>query len=513
MKILISFILFLLTSDFSPGVFADPVFFLGDQTNVQRSVDEKTIATNDLCLGIQTAEKLGNSIYLFTPDVTCNGKTYSGLCGPEGCTKNVLQKKLDEAVSKIPSNGDKPNLLIQTVGHGIPKMDGMHTLTPENNILSIRNKSGEPSTDLSANEFGAMLQKSGVFSKVGTTRGLFTQCYSGGWNELARIVPRFCSVSQSTAFSPTEIVESESDLSHTSFVTGFWSTLKQNKKASLEESTVQASLLLRQTDPESDPKSCNWRASSRYLAAKSAQTNEFKMGYINSRESFSDGYSLKSSQLLATLQDEIARVSKLAQETQNRYVGHLASIDDYNDSWYHYKKKEYDAEAFLMRKNACVPASQNPLNSISSSLVSQLNEVSDKLAQAKLNQDAAPIQARIQEWTKKLQNPARITDQQTAALQAYFNEYLGKMGKLSLAISKDPTKYSENNKKLEALMAEMKDRRRIAQFPALREYFAIEHEVASLKVLTQALNSKIPLESKRNMVRAWDCENSSIFKN
>jgi hypothetical protein len=513
MKILISFILLFGSSALLNPSFADPVFFVGDQTNVQRSVDEKTIATNDLCLGIQTAEKLGNPIYLFTPDVTCNGKTYPGLCGPEGCTKNVLQKKLVEAVAKIPSTGDKPNLLIQTVGHGVPKTEGMHTLPPEYNILSIRNKSGEPSTDLSANEFGAMLQKSGVFSKVGTTRGLFTQCYSGGWNELARIVPRFCSVSQSTAFSPTEIVESESELNRTSFVTGFWSTLKQNRKATLEESTVQASLLLRQTDPESDPKSCNWRASSRYLAAKSAQTNEFKLGYLNSRESFSDGYSLKSSQLLATLQDEIARVSELAQETQNRYAGHLTSINEYNDSWYHFKKKEYDAEAFLMRKNACFPASQNPLNSISSSLVSQLNEVSEKLEQAKLNQDAAPIQAKIKEWTEKLKNPTRLTDQQTAALQAYFNEYLGKMGKLTLAINKDPSKYSEYNKQLETLKAEMKNRHRIAQFPALREYFAIEHEVASLKVLNQALNSKIPTESKRAMIKAWDCENSSIFKN
>jgi len=111
-----------------------------------------------------------------------------------------------------------------------------------------------------------------------------------------------------------------------------------------------------------------------------------------------------------------------------------------------------------------------------------------------------------------LENPVKYSEKETAALQGYFNEYLAKIGKLELEMQKDPTKFSEIDIKIKALKLEMSDKKRIAQFPTLREYFAIEHEVGALKSILEATSSpRSSTEMKKKVMAAWKCENSAVF--
>lgn len=527
---------------------ADTVVILGTHrhANVFASdpASDLKIQRSDTCSAIQSAIAIGQTVALIAPSISCpvteNGKTrvvkFEGRCGGGDCSKARVSQELKRLASELRKNPSQ-NLLIQTVGHGLRDFSSS-TAPPESNLLGLGNE------DLSAAELAKMVNQSGIPKSVDHIRGLWFQCYSGGWNEMARLIGppgKFCSVSNTTYLRQATVTEEEYKSSSSmvksgsAFIQGFWGLQNQTHgSASLSDSTGNAALLLRSVTPVVSPSSEDWQSSSVSLFERATKTGAFAANYGESdsktppKAYFGKGYSIDAQPLYRAFAGGLEKIQTSSEDLRERYRTHLTdTMNEINSKWtltrlwtgesVSEEKKRRISNPFLIRTASCSQPLLTNINPAVAKLRDDFMQIDRMVNQSRLESIAPVVRAKTELWKAELEINRLSFNSEMIAYRDRVNFLLEKSGRLmrELRVSgtKDYSRYKSMEAEYAALEKEFRDAGSLRYFPAMKKMSVIGKESEQLKTLLSQINrSDIPETTRSQILSAWECENSPVFK-
>jgi hypothetical protein len=505
---------------------ADPVVIMGtfwrtSFSNKDQDADKK-IQIHSVCQAIEGAQALGHEVVLLTPNITCGGKQYPGRCPNGGeCTHADIQRELTVLAGRMPK-GEKQNLLIQTVGHGTPDMSPSW----DEDRGPAKNRLGIGPRGLSAKEFGEILKKSGIIAKSNRIRGLWTQCYSGGWNELATLVSpsgKFCSVSQALHNQTADVNPKEYEkLGGSGLVLGFWRAQQSSKgQASIQESTAIAAHH-KKFATEDLSWSEDWRSSSIYLSEKVTRTGAFYPRTSNDdfpteppKAYFADGYNVDDLKIYRAFEEATRNTEKKTDGIRERYKNHLSEVDNFNrDKWFWQDEKKANG-AYLLRSAACLPEFESPLSGGNQSLLEAMEEIREKVEGEDFAKVRGVLTKKLDQWEKARTASEKLLLPEVKRYHERNNSLLLRSGTLLRKIElgeEDPTNRNQLAEEYAALEKEFSQLGRLEDFPKLREQLIVEKQVQQLGSLLRLIQDKnIDKQTKDRILSTWECENSPLF--
>lgn len=503
---------------------ADPVIVFGNTApsglNSSNAVD-RGIQEDTICQAIRGSEALGNTLLLLTPAVVCDGKRYEGECGGRTCTKDQIAAKITAFAKTLPANRPQ-NLLLQSVGHGNPDLNrsSFSEGGPETNQLGI-------SGNINGQDLADILNRSGILTKVKTARGLWTQCYSGGWNELARLIRpqgKFCAMAASPSNQPATVSEKEWEvLKGSAFVNGFWNTqVKTGGKAGLQESTVEASLhKLGSTGAHAG---YLWTSSSRHLLERETKTGSFYPRQSNDdyaseppKGYFSSGYDFYDIKAMIAFQEGTTKAADRASLIQDRYKEKVEAVAEYNaDKWFFQDAKPMPGSS-LITYAACTQPVREPMDEANREFVKALEQIRNRVQSSTYAAQRKKMEAMLDAWKAEHQQAAKNFPAEVKQYHLRMNELLSKSGALMRKLRTPGLSYperkeaSEEYRKLESQIYAIK---RLDDFPSLRRMLAIEKSAQHLDRMIQLIDDQqVDPATRKLILDTWECENGPVFLN
>ncbi len=525
---------FLALQCFSSTVLADTVVLIGNHNvrSASGKVDDRPFQRTDLCRSIESALSMGHQVRLFAPTLVCTGSdrkdkktiTFEGECpNKNGCSVNDLKKMFGSLGRELP-RGKNQNLLIQTIGHGGKANPfSFNEKDPEFNDLVIQEN---PQTQITAAEFSDVLNKSGVLDKVRSVKGLISQCYGGGWNELARLVKpvgRFCSLSQTRHDLEAVNVEEETKILLGSvFTQGFWEKQIHDKgKASLSEAGLSSGALMRRV-VKSDPFSTDWRTSSIYLAEKFTQTGPF--GPKSSDRSllkppnayFSDGLdTFRENPLLSAFLEGVSEVSKETDGVRDRYKKHVSDVSQYNKDRWFFQDSKTVSSSYVLRNSVCSSTLGGGVTSSINNLGTQIREIQTALDQKDFGVNEESIRKQMNSFLSEIDANRNQVDLEIKKYWTKRNNLLNKSGELMRKIKTkglNPVEYEKLQKEYTSLDSQFKSQESLTEFPFLLDYVLMAKKVHGLKKMLDLMESSAIGEDRDILLAAWACENEPVFQ-
>lgn len=505
---------------------ADAVVIVGTfwRTNIQNSsaTADKGIQIDSVCQAIQGAQALGHEVVLLTPNITCGGKVVKGRCAKGGeCVPSEIQRELNALSAKIPK-GSKQNLLIQTVGHGSPNMSPSweEERGPWDNELGIGVGS------LSAKELAGMINRSGLTTKAKQIRGLWTQCYSGGWNEMAGLLSpsgRFCSIAQSPHNETADVgIDEFENLGGPGFVKGFWDTQRATRgNASLHEATARAAHT--QMSASNDrSRAYKWVSSSAYLADKATDTGEFYARTSSDdyamhppRAYFADGYDVERLSFYKAFSKATNGTAVEVQGIRERYKKHVSAVDDYNDEKWFFQDERKASGSFLYRAQTCQQNFSPSLGSANQDLIRSMAKIRAKMDSDEYAKIRTTLRNKLAEWEKDRVSTEILLKSEVKIYQQKNNILLEKSGRLMRQIELESADW-ETRKKLtaeyDALSKEFTELARLRAFPQIRKQLVVEKQVRQIESMMRLIDEKkIDAKTKDRILTTWECESTPVF--
>lgn len=514
----------ILISNSFPSALGDPIIVLGDTSPSglnSSNADDTAIQVHTVCQAIAGAEALGNEILLLTPSVTCGTKVYTGACGGKPCEASEMRTKIKLLASRIPA-GQKQNLLIQTVGHGLPdrRSSWDEDRGPQNNDLGIG------TGNLSAVEFAAILKSSGILGKVKTARGVWTQCYSGGWNELARLIAppgKFCAISQAPHNSTADVgIDEYRIFGGSAFVEGFWkSQIATKGTANLQESTIHAAQYKKRATGDNSF-STKWNSSSRYLLEKATGTGNWyaSQGAIDYASAppkgyFSDGYNVDDLRTFQAFRQGTEKVEDRAAEINARNKIRIEEAADYNrDRWF-FQSEQPLPKAGLIVNAVCTVNVTSPMTKAGHDVVLDIERMQEKMNQETYAKHRENIQAHLGRWKKEYQSAMADFPAEVKRYHIRNNELLLESSALMKVLNAEKLHFDQRKElreKYEKLEIKIRNLDRLEEFPKLREMLAVEKSIEHLEGMIQLIDDKnVAASTKESVLATWECENSPVF--
>lgn len=513
----------------APRVRADAVVIVGtfwrwSMLNPDEKMD-KDMQKTSVCMAIQGAQALGHEVVLLTPNITCGGKVVRGRCAKGGeCAPAEIQRELNSLSARM-AKGKKENLLIQTVGHGsqdnTPSYD--ENSGPGNNDLGIGVDS------LSAKKLADMINRSGLTAKARQIRGLWTQCYSGGWHEMANLLSpsgKFCAVAQSPHHEVAKVGGLEIEkLGGPGFVRGFWDTQRETRgTASLHESTVRAAHTQMLATGKAFSRSDSWVPSSTYLAEKATNTGEFH-SYISLADAnptqppkayFSDGYDIDRLAFYRAFTKATAESGEDIRGIRERYEKHLKKVTNFNDERWFFQDEQKASNSFLYRSQTCQKNFESPLTAASRDLVRSMERIRDKIESEEYAGIRSTLGKKLAEWEKDRFVSEKLLLPEMKTYQQKSNALLERSGKLKRGIELPSTIPFTTRNKWEAeygeLGTEFEALARLDAYPQLRKQLMIEKQVRQIEALIRLIeDKKVDPVTKERILTTWECESTPVF--
>lgn len=510
---------------FSFSATADPVVFIGNH-NVRggAATDDRPIQKNDVCKSIEAAERLGNEVYLFMPGLTCGSKKYPGRCVDNGCTVSKLRELFTELGGKL-KGGKKENLLIQTIGHGGRANVMSFTKNgPEYNDLVIEDN---PQRDITAVQFADLLKASGVLGKVSSVKGLFTQCYGGGWHELARLISppgKFCALSSTTHNRSSVMVDKEIDaLRGSAFAQGFWRSQEKTRgTASLSESGLSAGALMRELTT-ADPYTTDWRTSSIYFTEKDTQTGPFGVQPTDYRQIgkppyayFADGLDpLGENVIYDAFYRGIGQVAKETQAIRDRYRKHVYKVNDFNDDKWFWQDAKHFSGSYLLNSVSCPVVLRTDFDSGVDRMEAAIRAIQSEIDRKDFGRSEDNVRRQIAVFEEKIRvNRPEIM----AQIDRYWkrrNALMDRSGILMRRLGEkgiDPAGHKKAQEEYQRLDTEFNIQDSLASFPALQDFVSMAKKVNGLKKMLSLMNRPDAANDRDLLLGSWSCENEPVFQ-
>lgn len=510
---------------FAGRAIADPVVIVGTFTQTSMAngnqAADRGIQVDSVCQAIQGAKALGHEVVLLTPTIRCGQQTYTGRCkGGKECQASEIEAGLKKLAGSLTPG--KQNLVIQTVGHGSPDMRPSwdESRGPQNNELGIG------TGNLTAAELARMIESSGLSKKVNHIRGVWTQCYSGGWNEMGRLIRpagKFCSVSQSSHARTADVTEKEWEkFGGSGFVQGFWNTqVKSRGMATLQESTIAAAHVKKYATGDQSW-SNDWTSTSRYLLEKKTKTGDWYVpksdeDYADKRPRayFPEGYNVDDLPAFQAFTDGVKKVAGEADKIRERDQKRVEEIRDYNaEKWFFQDERRMPSPA-LMRNKVCVQNVRGPVTGSVQKLMQSMGQIRTYAALPGLEAYRPKIERMLAQWKADHDAAAKGFPAEVKRYHERNNALLLRSGALMRKINSGKLSYSERKKaedEYQALGTEFFELGRLQGYPSLRAMLAAEKSVTHLENLLALLSEKrLDPETKQDILAMWDCENTPVF--
>lgn len=493
---------------------ADVVVLIGNTEpsglNADRLADRK-IQENALCQAVEGAKALGHEVLMLAPSVTCNGKKYVGACpNEEACETEVVREKI-RAFSKTLPVKPGQNLLIQTVGHGIPDQSYSWDTDagPDKNSLALK---GVP---LRARELASILKESGILSKVNRVRGVWFQCYGGGWNELARLISppgKFCSIAQSSHNRPAVLLRAEIDQQRSEFIDSFWKAQRSSKgRASMEESLFQGN-----RRNAHDAKVHRWQSSSRYQLEKATRTGFWSSDFDEDPTGvFESGYtalSLPSYQKFRKGASTLGEQSWELHTKDSDQVGQIAYSN--RNNWFFQTDEAFPAPPTLSIAS-CKASLESPFSKSNDSFLKSVAAIETKLDEPIFARAKKQMLPTLENMKKRYAIAAQQVDDETKQYHAKSNELLKKSAEVMRKLKAENKTYEEierYKKEYADLEAQLKSLDQLEHYPKIREMIALEGAIQHMNATLELLRDpKVKTADKEAALATWECENSPVF--